>query len=342
MQVIGLVKAVLRPIPGVGHMAKAVLDYGIYPAIVLKWCRDKRHLPLQKAHYRLYVIIHLKYWICFRDFPRLVRCRGFNDRVQWLKLFDQDTAIVDCSDKLAVRDYVRERIGEEHLTRVYQAAERFADLDLENLPDQFVLKTNNESGNVVLVPDKAQLNVPEARQRLESGLERMYGWQNGEWPYRFIPPRIFAEEYLEPENKLRPPDYKFHCVKGQVRCLHFIYDRGQVAKEVFATPEGEIIPIHACARMEPGYEFEKPREWEQLKRVAERLAAGWRYVRVDLYLVRGKVVFGELTFYPGYGGYTRPGERHLGELIDFDRGTFKPPVLHGANLQGAARPTAGA
>ena len=131
--------------------------------IIAKWSVDFMRLPLQASHFEMYFIIHR---LCFRElgrFPCLVKCQDFNDRIQWLKLFDQDREIIRCSDKLGVRERVKERLGESYLAKVYQVAHRFSEIRFENLPSQFVIKTNHDSGTVLVVRDKSKLGYEAAK-----------------------------------------------------------------------------------------------------------------------------------------------------------------------------------
>jgi hypothetical protein len=260
-----------------------------------KWLYDRFRLPLLPEHYPLYRIIQQNYHKQLGCFPNLVNCRDYNDKIQWLKLFDQDEAEVRCSDKLLVREHVRERVGERYLVPIYQVADRYAGIDFSKLPNSFVIKTNHDSGTVMLVRDKGKLDHNQATLRIDASLQRIYGWQNGEWGYAGIKPKVFVEQFIDPENLSAPPDYKFHCVNGRVQLLQFIYDRGMAPKE-------------------------------QMIAVAEAIAKGFKYVRVDLYYSSGRIYAGEMTFWPMAGCYHGDGQKRIGAYLDFDRRTVKPPI----------------
>ena len=180
--------------------------------IRIKWCSDKQHLPLMRDHYELYAICHRLFWNELHDFPDLVNPRDFNDRIQWLKLFDQTDEHLRCSDKIRVRDYVRERVGDEHLTQIYQVAGNFEALDFDALPRGFVIKANNDSGTVIIVRDKSKLDKNAANRRIQAALTSVYGWENGEWAYAFIRPKVFVEELLNAAAGKPPADFRFHCL----------------------------------------------------------------------------------------------------------------------------------
>jgi hypothetical protein len=262
------------------------------------------------------------------SYPHLVRCRDFNDRIQWLKLFDQDREIVRCSDKLGVRERVKEKLGDEYITRIYQVANHFDELSFEDLPCQFVIKTNHDSGTVLVVRDKTKLDYEAAKSRFDQALRRAYGWSNGEWAYAYVKPKVFIEEFLgSPEIVKQPPDYKFHCCEGRVRWLQYIYDRGVGTKECIVRPDGSVTDLHFDQNMIHSEEFDIPANWNDLCKAAERLAAGFKYARVDMYNIGKRIVCGEVTFNPLMGCYKTDGQRVLGQLLDFDRTTFKPFLI---------------
>lgn len=292
-----------------------------------KWLRDKCHLPLTREYRELYDIIHRLCWRELGEFPDLVNCRDFNDRMQWLKLFDQNEEIIRCSDKVLVRGYIRERVGEEHLIKLYQVHDHFSGIDFTALPDSFVIKTNHDSGTVILVKDKSKLDYQLAETRIESALKQPYGWMNGEWAYSYIEPKVLIEEFIEPQNQAPPPDYKFYCIDGVVRFCHFIYDRGLDTKEQTIDLEGNDLSTELYPGFRPGTGFRKPFHWDRMVSVAERLGKGFKCVRIDLYCAADRIYAGEMTFWPMAGHYKGDGQKKLGQLLDFDRTTFKPFLI---------------
>lgn len=308
-------------------LQKKAKEYRLMQNIKKKWVADSKLLPLTAEHWELYVIIHK---LCLKElgeFPNLVHCRDFNDRIQWLKLFDQDEEIVRCSDKILVRDYVRDRVGEHVLVDIYQVHDHFDEIDFDALPNSFVIKTNHDSGTVILVRDKASLDKSATRERIENSLNQPYGWSNGEWAYSYIRPKILIEEYINPESDRPPPDYKFHCVNGEVAWLQYIFDRGVKTKECIVDVNGDATSEHFDHNMLHSENFTKPENWSDLLRCARKLAKIFKYVRVDLFESDGRVFVGELTFYPLMGCYKTDGQRRLGQLLDFDRASYKPYLI---------------
>lgn len=300
--------------------------------IRLKWLADQSRLPLTPDHWELYTLCHQLCWRELGDLPNLVDPRDFNDRIQWLKLFDQAEDHVRCSDKIRVRDYVRERVGEQHLTQLYETCNTFDQIDFDQLPKSFVIKTNHDSGGVVVVRDKAKFDRKAARNLIERNLRTVYGWNNGEWAYAFVEPKILVEELIGAHLPAPPPDFKFHCAGGKIQWLQYIYDRKQGTKEVIVSSEGLSMGCHFDHNMFSTSNFTKPPQWKDLCCIAEALAEGWKYVRVDLYLDDNRIIAGELTFFPLFGCYKSEGQKVLGQLLNFDRTTFKPPIYHKLKL----------
>ena len=165
------------------------------------------------------------------------------------------------------------------------------------------------------------------RRKVEAALTRVYGQELGEWAYALIRPKILIERFLDPDVNTPPPDYKFHCVDGKVKFLQYIYDRGVDTKEQIIDVTAIPLPIHLDMNFKVGSGFQRPEKWSQLVDVAERIAAGFKYVRVDLYFVKGAILFGEMTFFPYGGFYHGRGQVLLGNYLDFDRSTTKPPIF---------------
>jgi hypothetical protein len=301
--------------------------------ILLKWIHDKCYLPLQKEQWELYEICHRLCWRELGRLPNLVRPSDYNDQIQWLKLFDQSSNHVRCSDKIQVRDYVKDQVGESYLADLYDVCDHFEQIDFKSLPKAFVLKTNHDSGGVYLVRDKDNFDKEAARHLIETNLRKTYGWENGEWAYAFIRPQILVEEFVMPAEPGPPPDFKFHCVDGRIGWLQYIYDRGQGTKETIVSPSGEPMGIHFDHNMEHSTLFAKPGNWNELCAVAEKLSNSWKYVRIDLFSDGSRIIAGEMTFFPLYGCYKSKGQVSLGKLMTFDRSTVRKPIYSSIRSQ---------
>ena len=229
--------------------------------------------------------------------------RSFNEKIQWLKLYDCKPIYTTMVDKYEVKQYVAERIGEEYIIPTLGVWDRFEDIDFDSLPNQFVLKCTHDSGGVVIVKDKSQLDMEKARAKLGKRLKRNFYYTGREWPYKNVKPRIIAEVYMEDSVTAELRDYKFFAFNGIVKTM-FISSNRQSADEEktldFFDKDYNHLPIRkGCpnANVLP----ERPQNFEKMWQLAETLAAGIPHLRVDFYEVDGKIYFGELTFSSGSG-----------------------------------------
>jgi hypothetical protein len=289
-----------------------------------KWISDRRQLPLTAVHWELYDIIHRHYWFELHDLPNLISCRDFNDRIQWLKLFDQSAEIIRCSDKITAREFIRERVGEKYLLELYQTCDHYFEIDFEALPSSFVIKTNHDSGTVIPVADKGTFDFSGLENRIERSLRNPYGWEYGEWAYSYIRPGILVEEFIQTTSGVRPIDYKFYVIDGTVKFCHVIFDRGVHPKEQTVGPGGNDLATELFPSFELCQKFSKPANWDEMIEVASRIGNGFKCVRVDLYCEDNRILAGEMTFWPQAGRYKGAGQKILGQYLDFDRKTFKP------------------
>jgi hypothetical protein len=310
------------------HLQRLLRHVRLQRAIAAKWRRDRQVLPLVAAHRELYFNIHRAFWTSLGSFPQLAPPRTRNEAIQWCKLFDQRPEHIQCCDKLAVRDLVRARAGEQHVVPLLQVCDRFDQIDFDALPDAFVIKPNHDAGSTILVRNKAALDRGDAARRIGARLRRRYGWTKGEWAYAYVRPRVLVEEFLEPEAPSPPPDYKFHCDGGRVLWCGYHYDRGRDVKVQQVDRDGaSITGVRLDHRFGAGTAFVRPPEWDRMIELAEALAAGFRMLRVDLYRTGGRILVGELTVWPvsGFsdaGLFNRPG--FFGDIAFDDP---RPPLL---------------
>lgn len=257
--------------------------------------------------------------------PNLVSPTGYNDKINWLKLYDQMPEHIVCSDKLRAREYVAERVGADCLLDVYQTARSVDQIAFETLPERYVLKTNHDSGSVYVVTDKASLRY--ARRRVRRHINRIYGVAKGEWAYAHIAPHVFAEECMSGPII----DYKFHCALGRVLWVQIIAERASgTPRETIVDEHYTTLPLHMDHKMihEPQAP-PRPRAWERMKALARSLSEPFRYVRVDLYDYQDRPIFGELTFWPLAGCYRTQDEPIFGKMLELDT-SFKRPMIHEA------------
>lgn len=222
----------------------------------------------------------------------------FNEKLQWLKLYNRKPEYVQMVDKVEAKKYVAGVIGEEHIIPTLAVYDRAEEIDFETLPNQFVLKCTHDSGGIVICKDKTKLDRNEAIRKLAHGLETNYFYFNREWPYKNVKPRIIAEPYMEDESgELK--DYKFFCFDGEPKAMFIASDRFEKNEETkfdFFDMDFNHLPF-TNGHPNASCPINKPKGFDEMKALARKLSKGMPEVRVDFYDVNGHIYFGELTFF---------------------------------------------
>lgn len=226
----------------------------------------------------------------------------FNEKLQWLKLFDRNPEHTKLVDKYEVREYIAQVIGDEYLIPILGVYDNFDEINFNELPDQFVLKCTHDSGGIVICKDKLKINIEEVRNKMNRYLKRNYYQLWREWPYKNIKPKIICEKYMVDESGTELKDYKFMCFNGKAKCLFVCSNRN--------TPSGLNVNIYDMDWNPMPFErryprsnkiLPKPKNFDLMVELAEKLSRNITFVRVDFYDIHDKVYFGELTLYPGSG-----------------------------------------
>ena len=227
----------------------------------------------------------------------------FNEKLQWLKIYNHKPEYTILVAKYAVRQYISKTIGKEYLIPLAGGPwDKFDDIEFEQLPDQFVLKCTHDSASVVICKDKYNFDKEKARQKINAALKYNFYWYGREWPYKNVKPKIIAEKFMvddcgDPDLK----DYKFMCFNGVVKCSFVCTERFSGNLRVtFFDRDWNTMPF---SRTYPVSEKEipKPVNYNQMLELAEQLSQDIPFIRVDFYEINGKIYFGELTFFPGCG-----------------------------------------
>ena len=242
----------------------------------------------------------------------------FNEKLQWLKLYDRKPGYTTMVDKYAVKKYVADIIGEEYIIPTLGVWNHFDEIDFDKLPNHFVLKCTHDSGGIVICKDKNKLDLKSAKKKIEKCLKRNYYWSSREWPYKDVKPRIIAEPYMEDSNAHELIDYKFMCFNGKVKCSFTCSERFSKdgLKVTFFDKDWNVMPFerhYPVSKNSP----KKPINYDKMIQFSEQLSKGIPFVRVDFYEINGQLYFGELTFYPG-GGF----EEFTPEEWDYKLGDF--------------------
>lgn len=226
----------------------------------------------------------------------------FNEKLQWLKLYNRNPKYTLLVDKYAVRDYIAKTIGEEYLIPLLGAWNSVDDIDFEKLPNQFVLKTNHDNG-VVVCTDKNNFNIDEAKRQLNIKMSRNFYKKGREWPYKNIPRKIIAEQYMIDESGYELRDYKIFCFDSVPKMLFVVKNRSNKDIETTFDFYDENF-VHMPLKNEYNFSdtpMEKPKSFEKMKKLAQELSADIPFSRIDFYDVNGKIYFGEITLFHNNG-----------------------------------------
>lgn len=251
----------------------------------------------------------------------------FNEKLQWLKLYDHNPLYTIMADKVKVKEYVASKIGKQYIIPTLGVWKNVDEVDFDSLPSRFVIKCNHNSGKGMYVcRDKNKMDVSKVHMELRQGLKENYYIHNREWPYKDIPRRIIAEQYMEDktsknieDDKLSKVgnlrDYKFYCFNGVPKLCQVISDRAIDEKIDFYNMEWKRLvglvglvglnnKVHNSNQNIPC-----PLSFDEMKRCASILSHDIPFSRIDFYDIDGHAYFGEITFFPAGGfGFFKPDE----------------------------------
>lgn len=242
----------------------------------------------------------------------------YNEKIQWIKLYGLTQEMTKLTDKYVVREWIKDKIGEEFLPKLYGVWKDFEQIDFNQLPKQFVIKCNHGCGYNYIVKDKESLDKMMLKNKIKKWLKVNYAYIGGlQLQYANIEPLIIAEEYLEnAEDELY--DYKFWCFDGKVDFIMFLSERKKMLKMNNFDCEWNLLPF-TYDYEQSVREIKRPAKLEKMIKIAETLAEGFPHVRVDLYLLNnGDIKFGEMTFTSANGVCKWSDEgvnKRLGDLI---------------------------
>lgn len=274
------------------------------------------------------VYLKILYYIDFGKRLNLKNPVTFNEKLQWLKLYDHRPEYTMMVDKLLIKDYVAKVLGEEYIIPTLGVWDSPDDIDIDSLPDQFVLKCNHDSGSICICQDKRTFDFEGAKRKLKKALKRNMYWRGREWPYRNVVRKVFAEKLMvEDEESVAPTkrldDYKIFCFDGKPYMLFVASDRAHKVCFDYYDMELKHLDLRQGADNFKGI-VKLPKQFEKMKKLAAKISAGIPQVRTDFYEIEGKIYFGELTFFDSSGFAKFDPEswdEKLGELI-----VLPPPI----------------
>lgn len=264
--------------------------------------------------------LKLRYKRTFGKKLNLDNPQTFNEKLQWLKLYDRRPEYTIMVDKYAVKKYVADKIGEEYIIPTLGVWDNPDDIDFDALPNRFVLKCNHNSGlGMCICKDKSKLDIEKVRSELRRGLMQDYYLTSREWPYKNVSRKIIAEEYIEDKGKAVPEDYKVYCINGKPLYIVVFHNRFNDSEELSETvyntswqPQHISLDEHFKVSdiVEP-----VPKCLDKMLEFAEMLSTNMSQSRIDFYVVNNRLYFGEITLYTASGF-----QKMIPESLDYELG----------------------
>ena len=245
--------------------------------------------------------------------------KTMNEKLQWLKLYNRNPKYTELVDKILVKSYIADKIGNKYVVPLLGVWDSVEDIDFDNLPDSFVLKTNHSGGNtgVIICKDKSKLDRSEVKKKLSVSLNTDIYSRYREWPYKNVKRKVFAEAFLG-DNLV---DYKFYCYNGYADAVLLCVDRqAGDSKFYFFDKHWQLKRYNKRGKEAPSdFTLPKPDGIDEMFALASELSKGYPFVRVDFYNIDGRIYFGEMTFFPasGFDANRLPeSDMHFGSMID--------------------------
>jgi len=253
------------------------------------------------------MFIKCQYWLRMGEKLNLNPPRTLSEKLNWLKLYYHNPLLHKLVDKYEIGRFVADKIGEQYVIPCIGLYRSVDEIDINKLPDQFVLKCTHDSGSVVICKDRKSFDWDGAKKKLSKGLTRDYYKTGREWAYKGLEHRIIAEPFIPTLGKADSVEYKITVYNGKVRfitvCTGIAHSTLDVRTNDHFTPEWEKLPFYAYYKPS-GKDIQKPPFMDEMVRLTEKLAEGLPQVRVDWYVHDGKMLFGEMTFYT-WAGYLK-------------------------------------
>jgi hypothetical protein len=225
----------------------------------------------------------------------------FNEKLQWLKVFDRKPIYTRMVDKYEVRGVVRSTIGDKYLIPLIGVYDSFEEIDFNKLPDQFVLKCTHDSGGIVICKNKAKLDIELAKQKINNSLEKNYYNFYREWPYKNVRKKIVCEKYMVDESGKELKDYKFFCFNGEPKLIQVDFNRFVNHKRNFYDVNWNYLDIRFQYPSDANFNLQKPDKLEEMLELSRKLSKELSFARTDFYSIKNSIFFGEITFYPEAG-----------------------------------------
>lgn len=252
--------------------------------------------------------------------------KTFREKIQWLKLYDRNPIYTLFVDKVACKDYLKEKVGEKYIIKTLGVYDKFDDIDFDRLPDKFVIKCTHDSGSVIICNNKDEFmkHLNEHKQKIESFKKYNFYYSGREYHYKDVPKKIIVEEFLENEDKTNFLEYKLWTFYGETKLIDVVEKNNESKYGVVSNYYDEKWNALDLKFLFPKKksEFEKPKQYNQLIKIAKQISKDYPVMRVDFYIVNDEIKIGELTIYhaSGYAPmYPEHWDLDIGEYINLEK-----------------------
>ena len=228
----------------------------------------------------------------------------YTEKLQYLRLYTypNNKLVSQCAGRVGVREYLKKRGFCDKLIPIYGVFDKFDDIDFNKLPNQFVMKCSHACAFNFICKNKEEINIPELKKKFNKWLKTNYGKKTVELHYAPIKPQIIIEKFLEGEDGKLPTEYKIHVFNGKARSMYVVTSRGvDIRYNNYYIDWTPFDGSQFNGWKKTDYELKKPAHWNDMVEMAEILSKPFPFVRVDLYNIKGKIYFSEMTFTPAKG-----------------------------------------
>ena len=241
-----------------------------------------------------YYVIRMKFLKKHKKSYNELNLETFYDKLNWLLIYDTNKLKGKCADKILLHKYSKKILGKDICNKILKIYNNVEEININQLPDKFVLKTNHGSGYNIIVNDITKFNIIKAKTQIKRWLNIDYGKKNAEFHYSFIKKKIFAEEFIG--DKLK--NYKFLSYNGKPKFVYLSIKEGKNKYRNFYDMNWKFLNYHCLSKPHPKKKYDKPKLFDLMKQYASKLSEKFKFVRVDLYEINKEIRLGELTFIP--------------------------------------------
>lgn len=263
--------------------------------------------------------LKIKYKLKMNENLNLENPKTFNEKLQWLKLYDRKIVYTKMVDKYEAKKYASKIIGDKYIIPTLGIYNSLDDIDFSILPNKFVIKCTHDSGGVYICKDKSLINTNILKEKINLYFKKNYYYINREWPYRNIKPRIIIEKYMEDNNSSVLTDYKIFCFNGKPKFTLVCSNRkGRFKNTNFYDNNWKLLSFTRSNHSNSKDKIPEPNNFSKMLELAEKLSENTIFVRADFYEINGNIYFGELTFYPsgGFEGFSpKEYDKKLGDML---------------------------